>query len=59
MPSRIPAMSTERSTSAGSTVSVPGARETSSKPYVGRMESTLERKTRRAAASVVIGPAGG
>src|SRR6476469_190560 len=45
-----------RSTSDGSTVSVPGARETSSKPYVGRIVSTFEWKTRRCAgpdASVV------
>ncbi len=39
-----------RSTSAGSTVSVPGASETSSKPYVGRIVSTFEWKTRRVAA---------
>jgi hypothetical protein len=40
---------------------VPGARETSSKPYVGRIVSTFERKTRRCAAldgSVVVGEPG-
>ena len=42
-----------RSTSAGSIVSVPGASETSSKPYVGRMVSTLEWKTRRWAAAAI------
>src|SRR6266536_1071006 len=41
-----------RSTSDGSMVLVPGASETSSKPYVGRRWSTLDRKARRWAASV-------
>ena len=36
-----------RSTSAGSTVFTPGASETSSKPYVGRIESTLDANARR------------
>ena len=43
-----------RSTSAGSTVSVPGASETSSKPYVGRIVSTFEWKTRRWAARAEV-----
>ena len=39
-----------RSTSAGSMVSVPGASETSSKPYVGRMPVDLRMEARRCAA---------
>ena len=43
----MPQSSMARSTSAGSIVLVPGASETSSKPYVGRIESTFEWKIRR------------
>ena len=48
----MPANVCARSTSAGSMVSVPGASETSSKPYVGRIVSTFEWKTRRCAAPI-------
>ena len=56
MASGMPHSSTDRSTSLGSTVFVPGASETSSNPYVGRIESTFERKTRRLAAGLAAVP---
>src|SRR5258706_3479494 len=54
MSSAIPQNSWPSSTSAGSIVSVPGGRDTYSKPYVGRRSSTFERKTRRLAEALAV-----